>query len=69
MIAGDVMVPVNDIVSEDTPLADALNQMRHMEAEETIVRHPETHHPVGIFDTRVARREVARRLMQQQGLA
>jgi len=68
MIAGDVMVPVQEIVTADTALEEGLNQMRQMEAEETIVRDPLNGKPVGIFDTRAARRLVTRRLMQRQGV-
>jgi predicted transcriptional regulator len=68
MIAGDVMVPVQDIVSADTPLEDGLRQMRQMEAEETVVRDPDTGTPLGIFEVRTARRLVTRTLVQRQGV-
>lgn len=68
MIAGDVMVPVQEIVTSKTPLEEALNQMRQMEAEETIVRDTDSGKPIGIFDIRTTRRLVTRKLMQRQGM-
>jgi CBS domain-containing protein len=68
MIAGDVMVPVTDVLRLDTPLAESFITMEQLEAEETIVRDPETLHPVGIFGVRSARRQVTTRLVERQGL-
>ncbi len=67
MLAGDVMVPVQDILHSDTPLEEALSLMEQMEAEETILRDPDTHVPVGLFDLRSAKRSVSRKLLQMQG--
>lgn len=68
MLAGDVMVPITDVVTADTPLADALIQLEQLEAEETIVRNPDTLHPVGIFGLRSTKRQVSTLLVQRQGV-
>lgn len=68
MIAGDVMVPITDVVEADTPLADALVTLEQLEAEETIVRDPDTLHPIGVFGIRSAKRQVSTRLVQKQGV-
>ncbi|WFB35147.1 cation:proton antiporter [Kiritimatiellota bacterium B12222] len=68
MLAGDVMVPIKDIVSVDAPLAEAMETMTQMEAEETILRNPQSRLPVGIFDLRSAKRSVSKKLLQRQGV-
>nr|MDA3872331.1 hypothetical protein [Kiritimatiellia bacterium] len=67
MLAGDVMVPIQDILRPHTPLEEALSLMAHMDAEETILRDPDTHAPIGLFDLRSAKRSVSRKLLQMQG--
>lgn len=69
MLAGDVMAPIQDIVSAEDPLADAMESLSQMEAEETIIRNPETLKPEGLFELRSARRSVSRLLLKRQGLA
>jgi Kef-type K+ transport system membrane component KefB len=64
MIAGDVMVPFVEIVKSETPLGEALSHMQQMEAEESIVRDPDSQQPIGIFETRTARRKVAKKLLE-----
>jgi Kef-type K+ transport system membrane component KefB len=68
MIAGDVMVPITDVVRVDTPLSEALTTLEQLEAEETIVRDPDHQRPLGIFGKRSAKRHVSTRLVQRQGL-
>lgn len=68
MIAGDVMVPITDVVRSDTPLAEALITLEQLEAEETIVRDPDTRKPVGVFGLRSAKRQISTRLVQRQGV-
>src|SRR5690606_37451488 len=63
MLAGDLMLPIKDIVSLDTPLAEALETMTQMDAEETILRDQETQQPVGIFDLRNAKRSISKMLL------
>jgi Kef-type K+ transport system membrane component KefB len=69
MIAEDVMIPVRDDVSPEMPLAEALLEMRQLQAEQSIVRDPVTRHPLGLFDLRAVQRDLTRRLMTRQGLA
>lgn len=68
MLAGDVMVGIKDIVSVNTPLADAMEIMTQLDAEETILRDENSGLPVGIFDLRSAKRSVSKRLVQKQGV-
>lgn len=68
MLAGDVMVPIQDIVKPEAPLADAIALLTQMDIEETILRDPETRLPVGIFDLRNAKRSVSKMLVQRQGV-
>ncbi len=68
MIAEDVMAPARDLMRAETPLADALEAMRELAVDQAIVRDPASRRPLGIFDTRSARRAVTRRLMQRQGI-
>jgi len=69
MLAGDVMVPVKEILEADTPLAEAMETMSQMEAEETILCDRDSQLPLGIFDLRSARRAVSKKLVQRQGTA
>jgi len=69
MIAGDVMVPITDVVRKETALSEALLLLEQLEAEETIVRNPETHQAVGLFGVRSAKRQVSTRLVQRQGVS
>lgn len=68
MIAEDVMVPIVDVVRADMPLAQALTTLEQLEAEETIVRDPETHQVTGTMGVRNAKRQVSTRLVQKQGV-
>lgn len=68
MIAEDVMVPVRDDVSPEMPLAEALLEMRQLQAEQTIVRDPATREVLGLFDLRAVQRDLTRRLMSRTGL-
>ncbi len=68
MLAGDVMVPIKEVVTPEMPLAEAMETMHQMEAEETILRDPETQNPVGIFDLRNAKRSISKMLLKRQGV-
>jgi Kef-type K+ transport system membrane component KefB/CBS domain-containing protein len=69
MLAGDVMAPIQDIVKPEDPLADAMETLTQMEAEETILRDPETFKPIGLFELRNAKRSVSKMLVKRQGVA
>ena len=69
MIAGDVMVPVVDLVTPALPLSEAIARMRQIDAEQSIVRDPDSFKPLGLFDLRQVHREVTRRLMARQGVS
>ncbi len=68
MIAEDVMIPVRDDVSPDMPLAEAILEMRQLQAEQSIVRDPVSREVLGLFDLRAVQRDLTRRLMTRQGL-
>ncbi|MCH8512290.1 MAG: cation:proton antiporter [Kiritimatiellae bacterium] len=68
MIAGDVMVPVVDIVTPTLPLEEAIRRMKQIDADQTIVRDPISRKSLGLFDLRQVHREVTRRLMERQGV-
>lgn len=68
MLAGDVMVPIKDIIKATSSLADAIELMTQMDAEETILRDETSGLPIGLFDLRSAKRSVSKRLVQQQGV-
>ncbi len=67
MLAVDVMGPVTDKVTADTPLEEAMAQMRERGVEEApVVESGSSDRVVGIMDTRLVRIRVNEELVRRR---
>jgi len=67
ILAGDVMIPVTEMVTGETPLSEALDLMRQLNFERlAVVNDLRERQAIGILDNSQARKLVAREVLRRQ---
>jgi CBS domain-containing protein len=70
LVAYDLMEPVPDVVSEDTPLAEAVERMRAQELDFLpVVAGTDSGRLVGMLELRAVRRRLSQEILRRKRLA